>query len=258
MMERRTFLGVFAGGLLATPLTAEAQQQIQKSSRVSVLLNLYSPEADPPQALRQRLHDLGYVEGQNLVIDWRYQLGGSNRLPALAAELVSLKPNVIVADVAVAIRAAMRATSTIPIVMATGADPVAVGLVANFRQPGGNVTGMTTINSELAAKRLELIRIVVPRASRIAILWDEKGSALVDLMSPHEMDAYAKVCGSTLAHAHARSGDRIAIAAYLGASPTFDRAVAEYAAEYAELNERDYRALWRAVDDGRVAAEEGI
>ena len=89
-------------------------------------------------------------------------------------------------------------------------------------------------------------------------LWDEKGSALVDLMNPHEMDAYAKVCGSTLAHAHARSGDRIAIAAYLGSSPTFDHAVVEFAEEYAELNEHDYQALRTAVDDGRVAAEEGI
>jgi len=89
-------------------------------------------------------------------------------------------------------------------------------------------------------------------------LWDEKGSALVELMNPHEMDAYAKVCGSTLAHAHARSGDRIAIAAYLGNSPTFDHAVVEFAEGYAELNEHDYQALRTAVDEGRVAAEEGI
>jgi ABC-type uncharacterized transport system substrate-binding protein len=171
MMERRTFLGVFAG-LCAGPLAAEAQGQIQRSSRVSVLLNLYSPEADPPQALRQRLHDLGYVEGQNLVIDWRYQLGGSNRLPALAAELVSLKPNVIVADVAVAIRAAMRATSTIPIVMATSADAVGGGLVASLRQPGGNVTGVTIMLAEMTAKRLQLLKEVAPHASRVAILWD--------------------------------------------------------------------------------------
>jgi len=89
-------------------------------------------------------------------------------------------------------------------------------------------------------------------------LWDEKGSALVDVMEPHEMAAYAKVCGSTLATAHARSGDRIAIAAYLGGSGTFDRAVVEFAEAYADLNERDYQALRTAVDEGQVKATEGI
>src|SRR5262249_35569182 len=100
-------------------------------SRIGVLMNLFAPDADPPQALRQKLRDLGSVEGQNLVIDWRYQLGGSNRLPMLAAELVRLKPDVIVADVTVAIRAAMQATSTIPIVMASSANAVAAGLVTS-------------------------------------------------------------------------------------------------------------------------------
>src|SRR6266508_2853519 len=111
-MNRRAFLSALSGSLLAAPLAAEGQQ-VGKPSRIGVLLNLYPPDALPPQALRQRLRDLGYVEGQNLVIDWRYQLGGSSRLPALAAELVRLNPDVIVADVAAAIRAAMQATSTI-------------------------------------------------------------------------------------------------------------------------------------------------
>ena len=171
-IPRRTFLATLAGGLLAAPLAVEAQQQVGKPSRVGVLLNLYPPDAVPPQALRQRLRDLGYLEGQNLVIDWRYQLGGSNRLPALASELVRLKPDVIVADVAAAIRAAMQATATIPIVMATSADAVGGGLVTSLRRPGGNVTGVTIMLAEMTPKRLQLLKEVAPRVSRPAVLWD--------------------------------------------------------------------------------------
>jgi putative ABC transport system substrate-binding protein len=171
-MDRRVFLGTMAGGLLTAPLGAGAQQQVEKPSRIGILLNLYPPDAHPPQALRQRLRDLGYVEGQNLVIDWRYQLGGSNRLPALAAELVRLKPDVIVAGVAAAIRAAMQATSTIPVVMAVSADAVGGGLVTSLRRPGGNVTGVTIMLAEMTAKRLQLFREVAPHVSRVAVLWD--------------------------------------------------------------------------------------
>ncbi len=171
-MHRRAFLGTLAGGLLAAPLAAGAQQQVGKPSRIGVLLNLYPPDEQPPQALRQRLRDLGYVEGQNLVIDWRYQLGGSNRLPALATELARLTPDVIVADVAAAIRAAMQATSTIPIVMATSADAVGGGLVSSLRRPGGNVTGVTIMPAEMTPKRLQLLKEVGPRVSRVAVLWD--------------------------------------------------------------------------------------
>src|SRR6266487_2696908 len=141
-IERRAFIALLSGGLLAAPLTAGAQPA-GKVSRIGVLMNLYPPDADPSQALRQGLRDLGYVEGQNLVIDWRYQLGRDDRLPTLAAELVRLKPDVIVADVTVAIRAAMQATSTIPIVMASSADALGAGLVTSLGRPGGNVTGVT-------------------------------------------------------------------------------------------------------------------
>src|ERR1700756_2239338 len=130
MISRRALLGTVAGALLAAPLAAEAQPA-GKTSRIGVLMNLYPPDADPPQALRQALRDLGYVEGQNLVIDWRYQLGRDNRLSTLATELVRLKPDVIVADATEAVRAAMQTTSTIPIVMASSADAVGSGLVPN-------------------------------------------------------------------------------------------------------------------------------
>src|SRR6266851_5110213 len=167
MMDRRAFVIGVGSGLLAAPRAAEAQQQVGKLSRIGVLMNLYSPDAHPPQALRQRLRDLGYVEGQNLVIDWRYQLGGTDRLAALAAELVRLKPDVIVA-----IRAAMQATSTIPIVMASSADAVGGGLVTSLGRPGGNVTGVTTMLAEMSAKRLQLLKEVAPNVSRVAVLWD--------------------------------------------------------------------------------------
>jgi putative tryptophan/tyrosine transport system substrate-binding protein len=105
-MDRRTFIGTLTGGLLAAPLAAGAQLA-GKTPHVGGLMNLYPPDADPPQALRQGLRDLGYIEGQNLVIHWRYQLGRADRLPTLAAELVRLKPDVIVADATGAVRAAM-------------------------------------------------------------------------------------------------------------------------------------------------------
>ena len=168
MISRRIFL-VGIASLVATPLAAGAQQA-GKLWRIGVLMSLYSPDADPPQALRQRLRDLGYVEGQNLVIDWRYQLDDFNRLPALAAELVRLKPDIIVADATVAVRAAMQATATIPIVM-NSADAVGGGLVSNLARPGGNVTGVTRMLPEMSAKRLQLLKEAVPTVSRVAVLW---------------------------------------------------------------------------------------
>jgi putative ABC transport system substrate-binding protein len=169
-MGSRIVLLVLSLALVA-PHAAEAQPA-GKLWRIGVLMNLYPPDAHPPQALRQRLRDRGYVEGQNLAIDWRYQLAASDRLPALATELVRLKPDVIVADVTVAIRAAMQATSTIPIVMASSADAVGGRLVTSLSRPGGNVTGVTIMLAELTAKRLQLLKEVVPNVSRVAVLWN--------------------------------------------------------------------------------------
>jgi putative ABC transport system substrate-binding protein len=168
----RLVIALAAGCLAAATLAAGAQQPAGKPSRVGVLMNLYAPDAAPPQALRQRLRELGYVEGQNLVIDWRYQLGGSNRLPALAAELARLEPDVIVADVTLAIRAAMQATSTIPIVMASSADVLGGGLVTSLGRPGNNVTGVTAMLAELSAKRLQLLKDAAPHVSRVAVVRD--------------------------------------------------------------------------------------
>jgi putative ABC transport system substrate-binding protein len=176
--------------LLAASLAAEAQQA-GRVYRVG-LLEYSTPDAGRQAwwtAFRQRMRELGYVEGQNVTFEPRWAQDDDDRLSKLAAELVSLKVDVIVTAGTSSALAAKRATATIPIVMATGADPMAVGLVASLRQPGGNVTGMTTINSELAAKRLELLRIVAPRASRIAILWDETSSAFRFAVTGTEAEA---------------------------------------------------------------------
>src|SRR5262249_43007892 len=130
MLDRRAFMAGMAI-VIATPLAAEAQQ-LGKLWRIGVLMNLYPPDPDPPQALRPGLRARGYVEAPNLATDWRYHVAGNNRLPALAAELVRLKPDIIVADVTVAVRAAMQATATIPIVMTSSADAVGSGLVSNL------------------------------------------------------------------------------------------------------------------------------
>jgi putative ABC transport system substrate-binding protein len=158
--------------LFATPLAAEAQPQTERLWRIGVLMSLYPPDAGPPQAFRQGLRTLGYVEGQNLVIEWRYAQGRDERLPGLAAELVRLKVDLIVADITLGIRAAMQASSAIPIVMATSADAVGAGLVSNLARPGGNVTGLSILLSETSVKRLQLLKEAVPKVSRVAVLWD--------------------------------------------------------------------------------------
>jgi putative ABC transport system substrate-binding protein len=120
-------------------------------------------------AFREGLRDLGYAEGKNIIIEWRYAEGKPERLPALAAELVRLKVDVIVTGGEAATRPAREATSTIPIVMTQGADPVGTGFVTSLARPGGNITGMSRIAPELSAKRLEILKEVVPKLSRVAI-----------------------------------------------------------------------------------------
>jgi ABC-type uncharacterized transport system substrate-binding protein len=171
-MDRRTFVSTVAFGLLAAPLAAEAQLQTEKVWRIGALMSLYPPDADPPQAFRHGLRTLGYVEGRNLIIEWRYAQGHDDRLPGLAAELVRLKVDLIVADITVGIRAAMQATSTIPIVMTNSADAVGGGLVSSLGRPGGNVTGLSVLLAETSVKRLQLLKEAVPRVSRVAVLWD--------------------------------------------------------------------------------------
>jgi putative tryptophan/tyrosine transport system substrate-binding protein len=172
-MQRRT-LGVlvtFALSLLATPLTAEAQQAM-KVHRIGWLSPGFPrPDRDPPvDAFRQGLRELGYVEGQNLIIEYRGAEGKDERLPDLAAELVGLQVEVIVAVGPTATRAAQHATHTIPTVMTGTADPVGAGFVASLARPGGNITGLSLMMTELPGKRLELLKETVPQSTRVAVL----------------------------------------------------------------------------------------
>jgi putative ABC transport system substrate-binding protein len=160
--------------MLPCPYLAGAQQPA-KVYRIAYLSNALGISSSA-ELFRQALRDLGYVEGQNLAIEWRFSKGKLDLLPDLAVELVHLKPECIVAFGVNPTRAAKEATSTIPIVMGNADDdPVRQGLVASLARPGGNVTGFTDIGSELAGKRLELLKETVPKASRVAILWDSRG-----------------------------------------------------------------------------------
>jgi len=145
-----------------------------------LIANTQAGSAHLVEAFRRELRVLGRAEGKDLVLDIRYAEGNSERLPALARELVSLKPNVIVASSDPAITAVKRETQTIPIVMAFSVDPVGSGFVASFARPGGQVTGLSSVSPDLIGKRLELLREVVPGLSRVAILWnpDVRGGVL--------------------------------------------------------------------------------
>ena len=173
-VQRRYFL-IAAGLFLAAPLAAEAQQ----SAKVARIGNVGANLADVPhlqEAFLQGLRDRGYVEGRNVVIEFRSAEGKLERLPALAAELVALKVDVIVAPPTVAALAAKQATRTVPIVSTGSADPVMSGLVTSLARPGGNVTGLSYLSEELGGKRLDLLKQAVPGVSRVAVLW-QPGSA---------------------------------------------------------------------------------
>src|SRR5262245_24761198 len=157
--------------LLAAPHAAGAQPA-GKVWRIGVLSGIMGPESPRWTSFRQGLRELGYVEGQNLVIEWRLSGGSAERFPDLAAELVRLKVDVIVAIDNPATAAAQRATSTIPIVMVLAVDPVHTGFVGSLARPGGNTTGLTAQATDIQGKALQFLKDAVPTASRVAVLWD--------------------------------------------------------------------------------------
>jgi putative tryptophan/tyrosine transport system substrate-binding protein len=174
MIHRRAFLGALTGGLLAAPLAARAEQ----AANVPRIGYLHPNVAASPhllEAFRQGLRDLRYVEDRNVVIEYRDAEGKFERLPALAAELVALKVDVIVASGTLAAMAAKRATSDIPIVFATVGNPVTDGLVASLARPGGNVTGLSNLAPELVDKCLEVLKQAIPAVRQVAILWQPSG-----------------------------------------------------------------------------------
>ncbi len=170
---------------------AEAQQPT-KVPRIG-FLGAVSPSASSAliEAFRQGLRELGYVEGKNIVIEWRHHEGKLDRLPALAAELVRLKVDVIVTAGPPATRAAKEATATIPIVMANDGDPVGTGLVASLARPGGNITGLSTLAPEISGKQLEILKEVVPKASRVAVFTTSTNPGHAQMLREVELAAKA-------------------------------------------------------------------
>jgi putative ABC transport system substrate-binding protein len=177
-MKKTAALSIlFAVILIAVAVTAQAQQ-----ARTMPLIGyLAGAGSSPNQAFVQGMRDLGYVEGKNIAFAYRTTEGRSERNTELAVELVSLKVDVIIADGTGRGLAAKKATRTIPIVMATSTDPVGNGLVASLARPGGNVTGLTNVGGELGGKLLELLKEIVPRLSRVAVLMPGPGSPANDL-----------------------------------------------------------------------------
>jgi putative ABC transport system substrate-binding protein len=181
-MSRRVFVFIclLAAVFLATVTSAEAQQR-GKIPRVGVLEPGLSPAKSPTSVcrdwFRQGLRELGYLEGQNIAIEYRFAEGQAERLPNLAAELVRLKPDVIWTHSIVAAQTAKQATTTIPIVVGVGVDFVELGLVTSLARPGGNVTGLEHRDLDLTGKRLELLKQAVPTASRVAVLVDPANAA---------------------------------------------------------------------------------
>jgi putative tryptophan/tyrosine transport system substrate-binding protein len=161
---------LFVVVLLAVVVVGEAQQP-KKVPRIAYLTG-NSPSTNPARidAFRQGLRELGYVEGKNIIIEWRYAQGKLDRLPALAAELVRLKIDIVVTTGPGPTRAAKEATTTIPVVMAQDPDPVGNGFITSLARPGGNITGLATLAPEISGKQLELLKEIVPKLSRVAVL----------------------------------------------------------------------------------------
>jgi len=197
-VERRAFLGAVTGGLLAVPFAAAAQPS-QKAYRVGLLFFSSDPTSPVVKVFRDALRDLGYVEGQNLVLERRNFEGRADRAPEVVAELIGLRVDVIVSGNNLATRAAKEATTSIPIVMATAGTPVEQGLVASLARPGANVTGLTLdADPEMEGKRLGLLKEIAPRISRVAyfgsnLAWEDPSTIHVQ--------AAARTLGITLFHA---------------------------------------------------------
>ena len=170
-MGRRAFVGTLVGGLLAAPLAGEAQRP-KGPRRIAALLDFSPPPPGSPSLILEALRELGYQDGQNVSVDLRWSDGQGDRSSAIADELVRQSPDVIVTGANESTAAVMRATKTIPIVMALAVNPVESRFISSLARPGGNVTGVTVdVGPEIWAKRLEVLKQVAPTVSRVSVLW---------------------------------------------------------------------------------------
>jgi putative tryptophan/tyrosine transport system substrate-binding protein len=206
-VDRRSFVaGSIA--LLAAPITAEAQQA-RKMSRIGVLaVGIPTSYTARYEAFRQGLRELGYVEGQTIAIEYRYAEGKVERLPNLAAELVRLNVDVIVASSGPETGAVKRATTSIPIVFGVHGDPVGTGHVASLAKPGGNITGMASMAPDLSGKRLALLKEAFPHIARVAVLWNTANPAKAE--DWRETQGAARTLGLTLQSRDVRGSDDFA------------------------------------------------
>jgi len=209
-IQNRKWAGVVGILILILGWVGMAQaQQAKKVPRIG-LLSPFSPSATAlwHQAFRQGLRDLGWIEGQNISIEYRYSEGRDDRLPELAADLVRLEVDIIVVAGTADSLAAKSATRTIPIVVATVGDPVAIGLVESLARPGGNITGLTNLSAEIAGKRLELLKEVLPKlSSRVAVLWSPQ--ARTSTLSWEEIQLPARQLGIQLHSLEVRSTNEL-------------------------------------------------
>ena len=192
-MKAKILFPIIGALVLGSLAQAQTQQVTKTMPRLGFISSAATPGRRAPlfDALRQALSDLGYVDGKNIVIESRYAEGRLDRMPALVNELVQQKIDVILAVNNVVIRAAKEATKTIPIVMISSVDPVAAGYIESFAHPGGNITGVAQLGRDLSAKRVELLREVLPKMSRIAALWDADGPGLAVAVKEYEVTARA-------------------------------------------------------------------
>jgi putative ABC transport system substrate-binding protein len=186
-MKKKITVLALCAVLFALSSFAQAQQPANafRLGYLSPTGNLNNPGAQV-ESFRQALRDLGYVEGKNIQIEYRYEEGRLEHLQSIVAELVQLKVDVLVLTASTAIRAAKQATKTIPIVMMTTQDPVATGLITSLARPGGNITGLTTLSKELSGKRLELLKEVIPKLSRVGVLWNADASGSITGFQEYE------------------------------------------------------------------------
>jgi len=215
-MRRREFITLFGGSAVAWPLTARAQQPA-KVARIGYLgLGPASALSSRVEALRAGLRDLGWIEGKNLVFEFRWA-DNVDQLPGLAADLVRMKVDLIFAASSTLVEAARQATKTIPIVFATHADPIGAGHIASLPRPGGNITGLSELTTEIDAKALEILKEVVPQATRIGVLWNPT--------TPSQVPGLQSVKAA---------GERLGLALYIVSAATaedFDAAFASMARE---------------------------